>query len=49
MLWGLAVGGQEGVERVLEILRSELSTAMALAGCRSIADIGGDLVRRRQR
>ncbi len=49
ILWGLAVGGAAGVERVLEILRHELSTAMALAGCASIGDIGGDLVRRRQR
>jgi 4-hydroxymandelate oxidase len=49
VLWGLAVGGEAGVARVLEILRNELSTAMALAGCPSIADIGADLVRRRQR
>jgi 4-hydroxymandelate oxidase len=47
VLWGLAVGGEQGVARVLEILQHELSTAMALAGCASLADIGGDLVRRR--
>jgi 4-hydroxymandelate oxidase len=47
ILWGLAVGGEQGVARVLEILQHELSTAMALAGCARIADIGGDLVRRR--
>jgi 4-hydroxymandelate oxidase len=49
VLWGLAVGGEHGVARVLEILQHELSLAMALAGCARIADIGGDLVRRRQR
>jgi 4-hydroxymandelate oxidase len=49
VLWGLAVGGEQGVRRVLEILHHELSTAMALAGCARVADIDGDLVRRRQR
>jgi 4-hydroxymandelate oxidase len=49
ILWGLAVGGEEGVARVLSLLQHELSTAMALAGCRSLADIGPDLVRRRAR
>jgi 4-hydroxymandelate oxidase len=49
ILWGLAVGGEAGVRRVLEILANELSTAMALAGCPRIADIGGDLVQRRKR
>ena len=47
ILWGLAVGGEQGVERVLTILQHELSTAMALAGCSSLADLGDDLVRRR--
>jgi isopentenyl diphosphate isomerase/L-lactate dehydrogenase-like FMN-dependent dehydrogenase len=49
ILWGLAVGGAAGAARVLEILQHELSTAMALAGCASLADVGGDLVRRRAR
>jgi 4-hydroxymandelate oxidase len=49
ILWGLAVGGEQGVERVLTILQHELSTAMALAGCASLADLGDDLVRRRPR
>ncbi|HSG00150.1 MAG TPA: alpha-hydroxy acid oxidase [Vicinamibacterales bacterium] len=38
-LWGLASFGQAGVERVLEILTSELRTVMALAGTRTLADI----------
>ena len=43
-LWGLAVDGAEGVERVIGLLRDELSLAMALAGCRSLEDITPDLL-----
>jgi isopentenyl diphosphate isomerase/L-lactate dehydrogenase-like FMN-dependent dehydrogenase len=32
-LWGLAVGGQAGVERVLGLLRDELELVLALCGC----------------
>lgn len=46
LLWGLAAGGEQGAARLLGLLREELSTAMALAGCRTIADISPDLVRR---
>lgn len=38
-LWGLAADGEAGVRRVLEIFRSELELAMALAGCSSIGSI----------
>jgi len=44
VLWGLAVDGPAGVQRVLEMLRDEVSLAMALAGCRSLAEITPDLV-----
>jgi 4-hydroxymandelate oxidase len=44
VLWGLAVGGAEGVERVLRILMDEFSIAMALAGCPSAASIRRDLI-----
>jgi 4-hydroxymandelate oxidase len=44
VLWGLAGGGAEGVQRVLGILRDELSLAMALAGCRNLGDVTPDLV-----
>ena len=44
-LWGLAVAGADGVQRVIEILRDELSLSMALAGCRSLSEITPDLVR----
>ena len=44
VIWGLATAGADGVQHVLEILRDELSLAMALAGCRSIDEITPDLV-----
>jgi 4-hydroxymandelate oxidase len=44
--WGLAVDGEDGVVRVLEILREELDTAMALTGCRTVADVASELVAR---
>jgi 4-hydroxymandelate oxidase len=46
VLWGLAVGGEAGARRVLELLRKELDVAMALAGCRTVAEVDRDLVRR---
>lgn len=39
-LYGLAAGGQAGVERALSLLRSEVTRTMTLLGCASIADIG---------
>jgi 4-hydroxymandelate oxidase len=44
VLWGLAVGGADGVERVLRILMDEFSIAMALAGCASVGSIRRDLI-----
>ena len=38
-LWGLAVAGQAGVGRILEIYRSELDRVMGLCGFSRIADI----------
>jgi 4-hydroxymandelate oxidase len=43
-LWGLAVEGEAGVRRVLELLRAELELALALAGCPSLAQAARDLV-----
>lgn len=45
-LWGLAVGGQAGVEAVLECLRRELDVAMALAGARNVKDARNITLRR---
>lgn len=42
--WGLAAEGEDGVAGVLGILRAEVENAMALTGCRSIAEIGRELV-----
>jgi isopentenyl diphosphate isomerase/L-lactate dehydrogenase-like FMN-dependent dehydrogenase len=39
MLWGLAVGGEEGVTHVLELFRSELELGLSLLGCPSAADV----------
>jgi 4-hydroxymandelate oxidase len=43
-LWGLAVGGEAGVGRVLDLLTAEIELAMALAGAASTADLPPDLV-----
>ncbi len=44
VLWGLAVAGQDGVQRVLEVLADDLDRSMALAGCASLDDITADLL-----
>ncbi len=46
-LYGLAAGGQGGVERALDILRSEFERTMALIGCNSVAKLGRSYVRKR--
>jgi 4-hydroxymandelate oxidase len=38
-LWGLGAFGQEGVDRVLEILQGELRLVMGNCGARTVADI----------
>jgi 4-hydroxymandelate oxidase len=38
-LWGLAVDGAEGVQRVLDLLREEVALALALCGCASPAHV----------
>lgn len=37
--WGLAADGEEGVRKVLELLRAELVNAMTATGCGRISDI----------
>lgn len=44
-LYGLAAGGQAGVERALHLLREELLRDMALLGCNSIAELTHDKIR----
>jgi isopentenyl diphosphate isomerase/L-lactate dehydrogenase-like FMN-dependent dehydrogenase len=43
-LWGLAAGGQAGVEQVLETLRGELRRTLALLGRPSAAALDGSAV-----
>ncbi|MGB9184427.1 MAG: alpha-hydroxy acid oxidase [Solirubrobacteraceae bacterium] len=43
-LWGLAVGGPEGVRRVIEILRLQLEMAMAYCGQSSVQDLQGGVL-----
>jgi 4-hydroxymandelate oxidase len=45
-LWGLGAFGQEGVERVLELLRAELRVAMQQVGAPSLKDLTPAMVRR---
>ena len=44
-LYGLAAFGQPGVERVIELLRTELALDMGLAGVPNLAAIDRSLVR----
>lgn len=48
-LWGLAVAGETGVARVLEIYRQEIDRAMGLLGATAIADLGPDFIFARAR
>lgn len=45
-LWGLALGGAEGVHAVLEHLRREFALAMALSGRSSLGQIDRSMVQR---
>jgi isopentenyl diphosphate isomerase/L-lactate dehydrogenase-like FMN-dependent dehydrogenase len=43
-MYGLAAGGQAGVERVLDIFRDEIDNTLMLLGCGRAADIDGSFV-----
>jgi isopentenyl diphosphate isomerase/L-lactate dehydrogenase-like FMN-dependent dehydrogenase len=45
-LWGLAVGGVDGAQRVLEILREEIELALCLSGCPTPEHVTRDHVQR---
>jgi L-lactate dehydrogenase (cytochrome) len=38
-VWGLALGGQDGVAHVLETMRAEMKRTMQLMGCSSVHDL----------
>jgi 4-hydroxymandelate oxidase len=40
IVYGLALNGAFGVAHVLRVLRDEFEIAMALSGCRTLADVG---------
>lgn len=44
VIWGLTVAGADGVQQVLEILRTELEIAMALLGAPTLAELRADLL-----
>jgi 4-hydroxymandelate oxidase len=44
VLWGLAVDGEAGARAVLELLRREFDTALALIGCPRAVDLNSDFV-----
>ena len=44
VLWGLAYDGENGVKKVLQILRKEFDLAMALCGCTSVEKINKELI-----
>ena len=44
--WGLATGGEDGVVRLLELIRGELYTIMSLAGATSVDRMDRSLVAR---
>jgi L-lactate dehydrogenase (cytochrome) len=43
-LYGLSAGGELGVTRALDILRSEFERAMRLAGCADVREVNSDLL-----
>ena len=46
VVWGLAVDGEAGARRVLELLRDEIRLALALLGCASPGQVGREHVAR---
>jgi isopentenyl diphosphate isomerase/L-lactate dehydrogenase-like FMN-dependent dehydrogenase len=42
IIWGLAVDGEQGAKRVLDILRKDFELTMRLCGCATIEDINKD-------
>ena len=44
LIWGLAVDGEQGAKRILDILRKDFELAMRLCGCTSVAEIQKGLV-----
>jgi L-lactate dehydrogenase (cytochrome) len=45
-LYGLAAGGEQGVNRCYEILKEEMTRTMKLIGCKSIAELNSSYVKK---
>jgi lactate 2-monooxygenase len=45
-IYGLGIGGEDGVRHVLRSLLAELDLTLALSGCASLADVGPELLTR---
>lgn len=43
-LYGLAAMGQAGVEKIVSVIRNEMDITMALTGCRTVEDIGPQIL-----
>jgi isopentenyl diphosphate isomerase/L-lactate dehydrogenase-like FMN-dependent dehydrogenase len=43
--WGLAAGGTRGLQRAIEILRTEMAIVMTNIGVGTVADINGSCLR----
>jgi isopentenyl diphosphate isomerase/L-lactate dehydrogenase-like FMN-dependent dehydrogenase len=44
IIWGLAVDGQAGAKRILDLLRKDFQLTMKLCGCTSVQEITKDLI-----
>ena len=44
IIWGLAVDGEQGAKRVIDIVRKDFELTMRLCGCATLADITQDLL-----
>ena len=44
-VFGLAIGGEAGVTRMLDLMRDDLIRTMRLVGCRSVRDLDRSWVR----
>ncbi len=47
VFWGLATGGAAGLAAMIELIRGELISAMALTGATSVSEVGRQVVARR--
>lgn len=43
-LWGLAHSGEEGVKKILDIMKHEFDVTLCLTGCRNVEDIQPEMV-----